>query len=545
LSRRRAWRSIRVTFHWTRESPTRNDDSLHFFDGDSHRVRMRIGVIHPAPRSARPRSKRFSVLLSCVFFTAVALLARPALAIDAAIVVDANSDTVVSQMNGDRLLHPASMSKLMTLYLTFEALESGKLSLQRNLPVSEHAESMSPTKLNLVAGQSIRVEDAILSLVTLSANDSAVVLAEGLGGSEDRFGQLMTRKAHQLGMVNTNFRNSNGLPDPAQISTARDMAILCRALIRQFPQYYHYFSVREFTYNGIPHANHNHLMSRYPGMDGLKTGLTNASGFNLAASAVRGGRRLIGVVFGGTSAVQRDDYMADLLDQGFQKVGGVAMTTAPPPPVPGHKPSELVADGSGPSQANAPSVADPKPISQVDPEGAVPVHTQAAPTLPAAVAQSADGVATPHQTRSAGIRVNARRPTTIGALAAINGQGDADEPDDVTPPQPARSHKATLPQKLAMVTPTRGSSAGRGKAEPASWSIQAGAYATRQAAEQAIKQAVKKAPDLLKHATGVVSPLTQKHKTLYRARLAGLDAGEAKKACKMIAHCMTVAPGAS
>jgi D-alanyl-D-alanine carboxypeptidase len=510
---------------------------------------MRIGIIHPAPRNARPRAKRFSVLLLCAFFAAAVLFARPALAIDAAIVVDANSDTVVSQMNADRLLHPASMSKLMTLYLTFEALESGKLSLQRNLPVSEHAESMSPTKLNLVAGQSIRVEDAILSLVTLSANDSAVVLAEGLGGSEDRFGQLMTRKAHQLGMVNTNFRNSNGLPDPAQISTARDMAILCRALIRHFPQYYHYFSVREFTYNGIPHTNHNHLMSRYPGMDGLKTGLTNASGFNLAASAVRGGRRLIGVVFGGTSAVQRDDYMADLLDQGFQKTGGVAMTTAAPPPVPGHKPGELVAEGGGPSQAIAPSVADPKPIAQIDPEAAAQaptqsVQTQSAPTLPAAVAQSADGVPTPQQTTSSGVRINARRPTTIGALAAINGQGDADEPDEVTPAQPTRSHKAP-PQILAMVTPTRGSSSSHSKAEPASWSIQAGAYATRQAAELAIKQAVKKAPDLLKHATAVVSPLTQKHKTLYRARLAGLDAGEAKKACKMIAHCMTVAPGAS
>ncbi len=200
---------------------------------------------------------------------------------------------------------------------------------------------MSPTKLNLIAGQTIRVEDAILSLVTLSANDSAVVLAEGLGGSEDRFGQLMTRKAHQLGMVNTNFRNSNGLPDPAQISTARDMAILCRALIRHFPQYYHYFSVREFTYNGIEHSNHNHLMSRYEGMDGLKTGLTNASGFNLSASAIRNGRRLIGVVFGGVSAVQRDDYMADLLDDGFRRSGNVAMTTAVPPPVPGHKPTEL------------------------------------------------------------------------------------------------------------------------------------------------------------------------------------------------------------
>ena len=306
------------------------------------------------------QKKRFSALLSCAFLLTALFLAPQARAIDASIVVDANSDLVISQENADRLLHPASMSKLMTLYLTFEALEAGRITLQRSLPVSAHAESMSPTKLNLIAGQSIRVEDAILSLVTLSANDSAVVLAEGLGGSEDRFGQLMTRKAHQLGMVNTNFRNSNGLPDPAQISTARDMAILCRALIRKFPQYYHYFAVREFTYNGIEHANHNHLMSRYEGMDGLKTGLTNASGFNLAASAVRNGRRLIGVVFGGTSAVQRDDYMADLLDEGFRRTNGVAMTTAVPPPVPGRKPSELTATQTAATQA-----AQPKLIGEV------------------------------------------------------------------------------------------------------------------------------------------------------------------------------------
>ena len=224
------------------------------------------------------------------------------------------------------------------------------MSLQRTLPVSAHAESMSPTKLGLVAGQTIRVEDAVLGLVTKSANDAAVVLAEGLGGSEDRFGQLMTRKAHQIGMVNSNFRNASGLPDPGQISTARDMAILSRTIIRQFPQYYHYFSVREFTYNGVAHANHNHLMSRYAGMDGLKTGFVRASGFNLAASAVRGGRRLIAVVFGGASAVQRDDYLAGLMDRGFERTGGVAMAAATPPPLPGHKPGDV-----------APSIAPPPP----------------------------------------------------------------------------------------------------------------------------------------------------------------------------------------
>jgi D-alanyl-D-alanine carboxypeptidase len=472
------------------------------------------------------------------------------LAIDASIVIDANTDTVISQENPDRLLHPASMSKLMTLYLTFEALEAGRITLQRNLPVSEHAESMSPTKLNLVAGQTIRVEDAILSLVTLSANDSAVVLAEALGGSEDRFGQLMTRKAHQIGMVNTNFRNSNGLPDPAQISTARDMAILCRALIHRFPQYYHYFSVREFTYNGIEHANHNHLMSRYEGMDGLKTGLTNASGFNLAASAVRNGRRLIGVVFGGTSAVQRDDFMAGLLDDGFRRSGSLAMTTAVPPPIPGHKPSgsEILQPQTTASLPVVPAlpVTTPKPISEA---GDNPVVTQQAQTGTQPVLADNQPASAPGQ--PGGVKVNASRPTSIGALATISeqgiaGQGDEEGPDDR---HPATAPQRRTGQRVAMLITPKATRSPAPKLPPvaseALWSIQVGAYATRQATEIAIRQAIKRAPDLLKHATATVVASQQKHGTLYRARLSGLDATDARKACHLLLHCMTVPPGAS
>ena len=443
----------------------------------------------------------------CVFFLVAWLFAGRAMAIDASIVIDANTDTVVSQENPDRLLHPASMSKLMTLYLTFEALDQGRITLQRSFPVSAHAASMSPTKLGLEKGQSIRVEDAILSLVTLSANDAAVVLAEGLGGSEDRFGQLMTRKAHQLGMVNTNFRNSNGLPDPAQISTARDMAILCRALIKRFPGYYHYFSVREFTYNGVEYANHNHLMSRYEGMDGLKTGLTNASGFNLAASAVRGGRRLIGVVFGGVSAIQRDDYMASLLDEAFRRTGNIAMTTALPPPVPGHKPAD---PGSGTAVA----------ANQISSQTAA-----MAPPTPSSLAPAPD-------------MVNAPKPPDIAALAAA-GEGDVENPEDSKPVSPQRlAMEAPAPRPiLAPAVPSAAAKTG--------WSIQVGAYATRKATERAIQQAVKRAPELLKHATAIISPLSQKRGMLYRGRLSGLEAGDARKACRLLGHCLTMPPGDS
>jgi D-alanyl-D-alanine carboxypeptidase len=233
------------------------------------------------------------------------------------IVIDADTGRVVHQTDSDSLRHPASLTKMMTLYLTFQALESGHLTLGQYLPVSENASYQSPSKLGLHAGQHIRVEDAILGLVTLSANDAAVVLGEALGGSEDGFGVLMTRQARALGMTRSFFHNPSGLPDPEQVTTAHDMAVLGDALIHHYPQYYPYFSTDSFTYAGIYHHNHNHLMDRYEGMDGIKTGYIRASGFNLVASAKRDGMRLIGVIFGGHSAVARDNAMAQLLDRSF------------------------------------------------------------------------------------------------------------------------------------------------------------------------------------------------------------------------------------
>nr|WP_301311509.1 D-alanyl-D-alanine carboxypeptidase family protein [Azospirillum lipoferum] len=235
----------------------------------------------------------------------------------AAIVVDARTGQVLIDQDADAITHPASLTKMMTLYLTFDALEDGRLTLDQQLPVSSWAESMSPTKLGLRAGQTLKVETAILGLVTKSANDAAVVLAEALGGTESRFAEMMTRKARELGMRHTVYRNASGLPNMEQVTTARDYAALSRALMRDHAKYYPYFSRRNFVYGGRTLANHNHLMSRYEGMDGIKTGYTVASGFNLAASAVRDGRRLVGVVLGGKSAVSRDNKMAALLDQAF------------------------------------------------------------------------------------------------------------------------------------------------------------------------------------------------------------------------------------
>ncbi|MDX2027434.1 MAG: D-alanyl-D-alanine carboxypeptidase family protein [Alphaproteobacteria bacterium] len=251
--------------------------------------------------------------------------ARPAPAVAgtasyADIVIDAETGRILHSSSSGQLRHPASLTKMMTLYLTFQALEDGKLRLNQSLSVSANAAEQSPSKLGLRAGQRIRVEDAVLGLVTESANDAAVVLAEAQGGSTQAFAQMMTAQAQALGMTRTRFSNPSGLPDPDQVTTARDMALLGHALIYHFADYYPYFSHESFTYAGNFHNNHNRLMRRYDGMDGIKTGYIRASGFNLVASARRGSTRLIGVVFGGRSTISRDNRMAQLLDEGFARV---------------------------------------------------------------------------------------------------------------------------------------------------------------------------------------------------------------------------------
>lgn len=237
----------------------------------------------------------------------------------AAIVVDAKTGEVLYSRHADAARVPASVTKVMTLYMTFEAMANGRLSPNERITVSQHAANQSPSKLGLRPGETISVDDAIRAAAVKSANDIAVALAERVGGNEDRFAQMMTTRAQELGMRNTRFINANGLPDRrgSNITTARDLAILSRAVMRDYPQYYGYFSQRNFVWNGHNNANHNHLMSRMPGVDGIKTGYTVAAGFNLAASAVRDGRRLITVVLGGPSTAARDNNVETLLTAGF------------------------------------------------------------------------------------------------------------------------------------------------------------------------------------------------------------------------------------
>ena len=278
------------------------------------------------------------------------------------IVVDANSGTVLHSTNPDAQRHPASLTKIMTLYLLFEQLEAGKLKLDSPLPVSKEAAGQMPTKLGLKPGSTLAVEDAIKGMVTRSANDAAVVVAEAIAGDEDAFAKLMTRKAQALGMSRTIYKNASGLPDSGQITTARDQSTLGRAVQERFPRYYKYFSIRTFVFRGQSIGNHNHLLGRVEGVDGIKTGYVNASGFNLVTSVHRGNRYLVAVVMGGSSAGSRDAKMRDLISDKIAQAS--VKRTAP-----------MVAEGSPPPEARP----EPKAVAKVEtaPEPKVAAKTEA------------------------------------------------------------------------------------------------------------------------------------------------------------------------
>lgn len=292
----------------------------------------------------------------------------------ASIVVDANSGATLQSTNADALRHPASLTKIMTLYMLFEQLDSGKLRLDSQLEVSRHASVQAPTKLGLRPGQTIRVEDAIKGIVTRSANDAAVVVAEAIGGSEENFCKMMTRKARALGMSKTTYVNASGLPDDDQITTARDQATLGRAIQDRFPTYYRYFSTSVFTWRGSPIRNHNHLLGQMDGVDGIKTGYVRASGFNLVTNIRRGNRHLVGVVLGGRSGGSRDATMrrllAEHLDEGATRRTVAAITE--------RNPSRMASDEEPAAKAASRPVPAPIEVASAAPES-IPTPAPRAP----------------------------------------------------------------------------------------------------------------------------------------------------------------------
>ena len=294
------------------------------------RMRIDIGYGKKSPRLTKAIWNFVAPVLLAI--AVVALLTggisqRAEAAKYAAIVIEEDSGKVLFSRSADSLRYPASLTKIMTLYLVFEELASGRLKMDSRIKVSRLAAGRSPSKLYLKTGQTITAEDAIYALVTKSANDVATAIAEHLSGSEREFGKRMTRKARALGMSRTTFRNASGLPHSKQRSTARDMARLAVAMRRDFPQFYDFFSARSFRWKGQKFKNHNRLLSAYKGTDGIKTGYINASGFNLVASVERRGVRLIGVVFGGRTGSSRDRHMMQILDASFKRAKPADLAT--------------------------------------------------------------------------------------------------------------------------------------------------------------------------------------------------------------------------
>ncbi len=342
-------------------------------------------------------SSRLAIFALFLTITAIGAAVPTAEARYSAIVIEAETGQILYARNADTKRYPASLTKMMTLYLAFDALDSGKLTLDQKLRVSKRAQGMPPSKLGLKAGQKIAVKDIILALVTESANDAAVVLAEALGGTEIEFAKKMTAKAKNLGMSRTTFRNASGLHNRHQRSTARDMAKLAAALLYDHAEHYHYFATQSFSFKGRKYRNHNSLLRNYDGTDGIKTGYINASGFNLVASAKRNGRRIIGVVFGGRSSRTRDSHMRTLLDRGFNQIKRAVIAEMPPP------------------RRNPLRVA----LAQVQPKDSPSNATNGLPSLDETIAAVlAEGNFTPPPTDQWGVQVGAFSNFAPAKLAA-------------------------------------------------------------------------------------------------------------------------------
>jgi D-alanyl-D-alanine carboxypeptidase len=295
----------------------------------------------------------------------------------ASIVVDGNSGAVLQASHPDALRHPASLTKIMTLYLLFERLEVGKIKLDSPLTVSEHASGQAPTKLGLKPGETIAVEDAIEAIITKSANDAAVVVAENLGGDERNFAKLMTQKARALGMTRTTYINASGLPDDDQITTARDQALLGRLIQKRFPRYYKYFSTESFVYHGEVMRNHNHLLGSIEGVDGIKTGFTRASGFNVVTSVHRDGRYIVAVVMGGRSSLERDAHVRELISAQIEET---ALKRVTPAIAKSNK-----RDETQPALANASVTSQGNPVDPIQPLSFPTAPMQSAPLAPVSV----------------------------------------------------------------------------------------------------------------------------------------------------------------
>lgn len=445
----------------------------------------------------------------------------------AALILNPKTGEVYHQQAADTKRYPASLTKMMTLYLLFEALENRSISLSTRMRVSDYASVQPQTNLSLTTRDTIPVETAIKALVVRSANDVAVVVAEKLGGSVPNFGKKMTEKARQLGMRNTVFKNPHGLPDSTQYTTARDMAKLGIALKRDFPQYYQYFSTRQFSFKGVTYYTHNRVMLRYAGTDGIKTGFINASGFNVVTSTERGGRPLVGVVMGGGSGTWRDDRMIQLLNAAYATIAKR-----------GNASGRVIA-------SNLPSVNGRQ--AQVAPVAPAPSVTSVQ-VSPVTADRGVIAAAEPAKTASPVQIIEAAQPTAIvSAPPAVTPA-----PAAVIAPTPAPQvvQQAVIPQPaIPMAAPRAVPAPNTLDAQMAAlqnkqarsdsgmgdmWGIQVGAFSSRSLAERAALQAYQLAQPNLQGSRITVLGTGAGTSTVHRARLENITQNQAKKACETL-----------
>ena len=470
-----------------------------------------------------------------------------------AIVVDANSGRTLYSRSEHELRHPASVTKVMTLYLLFEQLEKGRLRLDSPLMISQHAAAQAPTKLGLRPGQTISVDNAIKALVTKSANDIACAIAENLAGDEHSFAQMMTHKAHALGMRNTNYENASGLPDPNQVTTAYDLVVLGRAIQERFPRYYRYFSTPSFAYNGALHRNHNHLLGQVEGMDGIKTGYTRASGFNLLTSVRRHGHHIVAAVMGGKTAYTRDRIMAGLIEEnigGGSSVRTAAAVTDDPnageaqeqrfDERPQHAkiasaraPQIAVSERLAYAEPQEGFVEEPEPFSRRStapvPAADIPAQEARPAIRPAFVSGGQKRAASAYETERKGTSPDARPHVGVTPVAARDGSttGGARK-IDVTPVSttPSAIRAAAVKTPLAKADANRPTRPG--------WMIQIGATEDQEKANQLLARARSQLQGFPATATAFTEKVQKATGTLYRARFAGLEEETAQSACKAL-----------
>ena len=459
----------------------------------------------------------------------------------AAIVIDANTGKTLFAESADAKRFPASLTKMMTLYMVFEAMQAGRINKNTKIPFSKYAATRPPTKIGVPAGQSITVEDAIMALITRSANDAAAALGEYLGGSEPRFAQMMTAKARRLGMRSTTFRNASGLPNPNQQTTARDMAILGIALRQHFPQQYPYFGRSSFQFRGKTINGHNRLLGRIEGVDGIKTGYVNASGYNLVTSVNRDGRRIVAVVMGGSSGASRDATMARLIQAHLPKAtpsrrgndalliarndapAAPALSAEPSPlpravPLPAERADQpvLVADASAGSAQDAISavIARQKPVPAQQPE----MLALASPTPRPAAPVSSQLVAIP--TPKASIP-NVDPVTTASANTAASRMGLTP-----TPAPAARAEPIAVPQENVRpnnIAQTNVAMANNAADVSGAWAIQIGSLPSEGQAQDMLSKAAQQAGSTLRATSPMTETFNKGNNTFYRARFVGFE----------------------